>query len=162
MTIFAIDPGPVESAYARMIGNSFDIGDKLPNNVLLKRLDKEPYIADRIVFEMIACYGMPVGAEVFDTCVWIGRFMQACGNTPTDRITRNQVKNHLCHSSKAKDSNIRQALIDRFGGKEKAIGKKASQGPLYSVSGDVWAALAVAVTWVDLNHPATLGEGSEG
>lgn len=34
-------------------------------------------------------------------------------------------------------------------GKEKAIGKKATPGPLYGVVGDEWAALAVAVTWWD-------------
>jgi hypothetical protein len=42
---------------------------------------------------------------------------------------------------------VRQALIDKFGpGKELAIGKKASQGPLYGLTGDFWAALGVAVT----------------
>jgi hypothetical protein len=64
---------------------------------------------------------------------------------------RATVKAHLCRSAKAKDSNVRQALIDLFGGKENAIGTKKTPGPLYGISGDVWAALAVAVTWYDAN-----------
>jgi len=146
--VLAIDPGPVESAFVRMIEGRIHDHGKLPNADLLRKLDSAAYVGDAVAIEMIASYGMPVGAEVFETCVWIGRFMQACGNTPIKRITRIAVKNHLCHSSKAKDANIRQALIDRFGGPD-AIGKKAKQGPLYGVSGDVWSALAVAVTWID-------------
>ena len=46
-----------------------------------------------------------------------------------------------------RDANIRQALIDRYGpGKDRAIGRKLSPGPLYGLSGDCWSALAVAVT----------------
>ena len=42
--------------------------------------------------------------------------------------------------------------IDKFGGsKETAIGKKANPGPLYGVKKDIWAALAVAVTWAETN-----------
>ena len=57
-----------------------------------------------------------------------------------------EVKMNLCHSAKANDADIRQALIDRFGpGKQKAIGLKGSPGPLYGVSKHCWAALALAV-----------------
>ena len=100
--------------------------------------------------EMIASYGMAVGKEVFETCVWVGRFIEvweATGrNHPPELIYRREVKLHLCNSAKAKDANIRQALIDRYGDKQKAIGKKASPGPLYGMAGDCWAALGIAVT----------------
>jgi hypothetical protein len=83
---------------------------------------------------------------VFETVFWIGRFCQAWRGEYV-RIHRREVKLHLCNSARAKDANVRQALIDRFGpGKDRAIGKKASKGPLYGFKSDLWAALGVAVT----------------
>ncbi len=35
--------------------------------------------------------------------------------------------------------------------------KKASPGPLHGVSGDVWSALAVALTYMDQHQPAAAG-----
>lgn len=49
----------------------------------------------------------------------------------------------------AKDANVRQALINRFGGKDAAIGRKAAPGPLYGISRDMRSALAIAVTGHD-------------
>jgi len=105
---------------------------------------------DVCVIEMVASYGMAVGQTVFETCVWIGRFMNEIENYSCNvvRITRNQVKNAICHSSKANDSNIRQALIDMYGGDKKiAIGTKKKPGRLYGIVKDEWAALAVAIAW---------------
>lgn len=70
-----------------------------------------------LVIEMVASYGMAVGETVFETCVWIGKFMQIAENRkmPVKKIYRKDEKMNICHSMKAKDSNIRQALIDRFG-----------------------------------------------
>jgi hypothetical protein len=62
-------------------------------------------------------------------------------------LPRRAVKLALCGDSRAKDANIRQALIDRFGGKDAAVGRKAAPGPLYGISRDVWSALAIAVTY---------------
>lgn len=150
--ILAIDPGPVESAWV-LYQNDQGAGAryhavvafaKQPNEEVLRRV-RNSAGTDRLVIEMIQSFGMPVGAEVFETCVWIGRFMQAYGGAKCDRLTRATIKSNLCGSAKAKDANIRQALIDRFGGPQ-CIRKG---GPLYKVSGDVWSALAVGVTWAD-------------
>ncbi len=147
--LLAIDPGSEESAWMLYDAKEMMFA-KQPNRDVLELVRvRSERPGECCAIEMIASYGMPVGAEVFETCVWIGRFLQVFGADRVHRITRNAVKNHLCHSSKAKDSNIRQALIDRFGGKQ-AIKKG---GALYGVSGDVWSALAVALTWWDREHP---------
>ena len=46
---------------------------------------------------------------------------------------------------KAKDSNIRQALMDRFG----EVGTKKNQGYFYGFKADIWQAFAVCVTYHD-------------
>lgn len=90
---------------------------------------------------------MPVGREVFDTCVWIGRFIQAVAEYGKDYeyIYRKEEKMNLCGSMKAKDSNIRQALIDRFG----VVGTKKEQGWFYGFKADIWSAYAVGTTYLD-------------
>lgn len=154
--ILAIDPGSEQSA-AVVLNNAGAPVEfwKEPNDEVLRRVlaiaqlwpsDKHGEVEWHLAIEMIASYGMPVGAEVFNTCVWIGRIVQAW-NAPHTLVYRRDVKMFLCGNNTAKDGNIRQALIDRFGGKEAAIGKKKTPGPLHGFHDDLWAALAVGVTW---------------
>jgi hypothetical protein len=145
--ILAIDPGPEESAYLWLTDGFPSAFAKVPNDCALgicRSAEHRP-----LVIEQVASYGMPVGREVFETVFWSGKFDQAHGGST--RIPRTDVKMHLCHTIKGvNDSVIRQALIDRFGpSKEKAIGVKKSPGPLYGITKDCWAALALAVTYYD-------------
>jgi len=148
VTVLAIDPGPTESAWVILDGAECIVRfAKSENPYLCDGIMTKLVEADYMVVEQIASFGMPVGFEVFETVYWTGRFCQAhyALLKPGFRLPRLKVKQHLCHDSRAKDGNIRQALIDRFGGP--AATKKG--GPLYKISGDVWAALAVGVTWWD-------------
>lgn len=153
--MIAIDPGTRQSAYCILrrdgtIDYSRLTGfGKMPNDDLRLMLRSWDVHDGDIVVEGIASYGMPVGAEVFETCVWVGRFIEAHGGT--HRIVyRRDVKLHLCGDTRAKDANVRQSLIDRYGpGKDKAVGTKKAPGPLYGFRADMWAALAVAVTAQD-------------
>lgn len=152
VSLIAIDPGSEQSAIVWISHNGIPKGfDKANNLSVLKAVHGIGRVTistgwTHLAIEMIASYGMPVGKEVFDTCVWIGRFIEAWGG-PYTLVYRRDVKMFLCGNNTAKDGSIRQALIDRYGGKETAIGRKTSQGPLYGISADVWSALAVAVTW---------------
>lgn len=149
--VMAIDPGTSQSAIVEIALPSMTVifREILPNEEVLVVMRAGHWFDGPVdvAIEMIASYGMPVGAEVFETCVWIGRFMEAT-QLPVSRVFRREVKLSLCGSPRAKDGNIRQALIDMYGpGKEKAIGLKASPGPLYGMKADMWAALGVAVTF---------------
>lgn len=154
MTVLAIDPGSEQSAWVLWDGVRVQAHRKDDNVLLRGCIAGMTFGHATVVIEQIASYGMAVGAEVFETVFWSGRFAEAVVGAGRyyrgiERLPRRAVKLHLCGSMKAKDSNIRQALIDRFGGKDRAIGKKASQGPLYGLKADEWAALALAVTFYD-------------
>lgn len=153
MTILlAIDPGTDQSGWAEYDTEKRRVLDcGVMDNPEMLRSIEAPSRVDHVAIEMIASYGMAVGREVFETCVWIGRFVQAYRDPDAVKLVyRRDVKLHLCGSPKAKDPNIRQALLDMFprtgGGKTPQIGTKAMPGPLYGVSSHAWAALAVAVT----------------
>jgi len=143
--IIAIDPGNEQSAMVWLKDGEIARHEILDNEGLVQSL---LYIGDTketdVVIEMVASYGMPVGKTIFSTCVWIGRFIQACPLT-VNLVYRKDIKLHLCNSMRAKDSHVRQALIDRFG----EPGTKKNPGLTYGVHKDEWSALAVAVYWRD-------------
>ena len=146
MTILAIDPGPAQSAFVIWDGQAILRKDICANESLRDMLDNTGrYITDppSLVIEMIGHYGsgMPAGKEVFETCIWIGRFIECWPGQKHELILRATIKTHLCGSARAKDANVRQALIDRFG----APGVKKAPGVLYGVTSHCWAALALAV-----------------
>jgi len=164
--ILAIDPGNKESAYVVYDSETTEIidYDKCRNESMEISILSYKYNTDHLAIEMPACYGMAVGKTVFDTCRWVGIFQQGFAasshkknTTLVYRKAPNKEKSiegvcmHLCKSNRAKDSNIRQAIIDRYAatgcGKIPQIGTKKHPGPLYGVSKDVWAALAVAITY---------------
>lgn len=143
-TLIAIDPGTTESAHLEWNGNkvcnqNFGSNTDLINNIRYGFFKH----ASACVIEMVACYGMPVGKETFQTVLWIGQFMEAWSTayiTPCTLVYRQPVKIHHCGSARAKDGNVRQALIDKYG----APGTKKEPGRTYGVSGHLWSALALA------------------
>ena len=144
----------------------------------LKRLRSDPDLdLTAAVIEHVGHYGtgMPAGADVFDTCMLSGRMqeiLESGRGVAIEKIRRQTIKTHLCCRATANKSNVRQAVIDRWGGAERAIGGKKCQrckgrgwrgrgrptctacggdgwdivpGPLHGVSDDAWDALAAGV-----------------
>ncbi len=150
--ILAIDPGNKESGIVIWDGEKIKLREKIDNYDFEDILIENDI--DIAVIEMVASYGMAVGATVFETCVWVGRFMEQIINYDIEivhRMARMDVKMHLCHKANAKDANITQALCDRFayGLKNKGKGTKKEHGFFYGFKSDIWAAFALAVTFHD-------------
>ena len=151
--ILAIDPGNIESAYVLM---DYDLKPiefgKVDNIKMLEIIETEAY--EHIAIEMVASYGMAVGETVFETVFWIGRYWETAlmnNCTYMKRIYRKDVKMNLCHTMKAKDGNIIQALVDRFAPntRNKGKGVKANPSWFYGFKADIWQAYAVGVTYYD-------------
>lgn len=155
--ILAIDPGYKESAYCSIDAETFKpiVFDKVSNEELM-RLIRVSVLkpSDGAAIEMIQNLGMgAVGQEIFDTTFWVGRYYEAIlrlGITP-GLVYRKQEKRHICGSDRAKDANIRTALIDRFAQHDAKNGKgtKAEPDWFYGFRADIWAAYAVAITYAE-------------
>lgn len=142
MNTIGIDPGSTESALVEWDGKRITcmaIEDNVRTLHRLSRLTPGPEVA----IEQVRGYGITAGNELFDTCIWTGRFQQQLIGSGfiCSLVPRKTVVTHLCDHSKAGDKEIRQALIDRIGPQ----GSKKEPGPTYGMAGHLWAALAVAV-----------------
>ena len=174
MKLLALDPGNTRTAYVVYDTHSKRLVEHGQNRnpeivAQLVALRDQPGGPVHLACEMVGCYGQIAGRTLFETCFWIGRFVEAWhvgfnlvlrrGRWgPGPEVTGaageyDGVTMCLCGSTRAKDKNVRQALIDRFpptgGGKTPQIGTKAKPGALYGVSTDTWAALAVAITFAE-------------
>jgi hypothetical protein len=162
-TVLGIDPGPTQSAYALIDTDTcrprkFGKG---PNAELRDYLrgHADLYDSPLVAIEMVASYGMVVGADVFQTVLQTGRFVEVAQPLEVRLVYRHAVKVHHCHRSSAKDTNVIQALVDRFappGALNKGKGTKAAPGFFYGFRGDVWQAFALAVYVADGLKDGTL------
>lgn len=154
-SLIAIDPGTEKSGVVLLdfrFGQPIWSPGILDNAKLLAELRRGTFCTPYFAIEQIRSYGMAIGATTLDTVEWSGRFIEAwqkqtgSGDEFVLRIPRIQVKSHLCHSGRAKDANVRQALIDRFG----EPGTKYKPGVLYGIASHLWSALAVGVVAKDM------------
>jgi len=156
MRTLGIDPGEEQSAYVVVDSNSLRIcGDGIiPNTTLLDSLDHGDLgvCANRLAIEKVEGRGKVVPQSALDTNKWAGRFIQAWGGPFTEFYPR-QIRIALCGTAAAKPKNIRQAIIDRYpatgGGYCPQVGIKSKPGPLYGITSHEWAALAVALTYLE-------------
>lgn len=146
--ILGIDPGQEKSAYL--------LWDKDNREILAMEIVDNEYLINPIIstleygvcgIETVVSYGMPVGKTTFETCFWLGEFRRRLKdiNKKFYLIEKPNIRLHFCNSRRAKDSNINQALVDRFGKK----GTKKNPGILYGVKTHIWSALAISVYLAD-------------
>lgn len=154
--LLGIDPGNTQSGWCvidtttrRPLAFGKDPNGSLRDDLQANILDT----VDHVAIEMVAAYGMAVGADVFETCVWIGRFVEIveASHLHPQLVKRQPVKLHHCHSVKANDANIRQALVDRFAPGQPNHGKGTARLPgwFHGFRADIWQAYALAVYAAD-------------
>jgi len=188
----AIDPGNTQSGVVYtnepLPGSQHVVtGENMPNDALREFLQSARLSAirhelqDYLCVEYMVPRGMPTAAEEMDTMYELGRMVSAYYGTDSDerviKIPRHRVKSEICASPRAKDSNIRQALIDMYGGQDVAIGGKKCPkckgkrtvgkkqtpctectdgwrlppGPLHGITKHAWQALGVLVVAMKQN-----------
>ena len=151
--IIGIDPGPRESALCVL--NNLDI--------IASAYGENHEIRSVLFSEIIRGHGVylavekPVcrkwaGVEVSDTAIVSGIFIgiaisSGLRSENAFLITRSKIRWHICNSKKANDSMIRKKLIEQF---NPEYNLHHNAGVLKGVTGDIWQALAVAVTCRDL------------
>lgn len=185
--ILAIDAGTSKSGWVLITDNKaqkpieYGFWDNEELEILITDTDREQRRdhALHVVFEDIQSYGMPVGVDVFETVKWLGEWRHVCKDKeiPYSFVKRSEVKNFLCKTNRASDKNVRQAIIDYYGGDTVAIGGKkcldckgkgwtgrgrvycsicagsgleSRKGVLNGISGHVWSALGVALTYYNV------------
>lgn len=141
--ILAIDPGPVIQSFVIFDGKRVVSSGNVSVDELCVILEENPGLL--AACEYIDFIGMAAGKEIFSTVFNCGRLYASA--TIMRLIPRRDIKMHLCGTHRAKDANVRQALIDKVG----PVGTKKHPGPCYGVATHLWAALAVAVTATDVD-----------
>ena len=146
MIILGIDPGTNVSGWAMLDTKMNAVVDSgvADNDQLLYGLNHMP--ADMMAIEVFEARGMPIGNDSIETILFTGMLIHAWPHE-VQKVRRSQIKLHLCGTARAKDGNIRQSLIDRFG----PPGTKKKPGGTYGVASHGWAALAAATVAMDTN-----------
>jgi len=170
--ILGINPRIMQSAYVILDDWNITHAETIPNDKLLDGL-RTGTLFQQGQPSLIGIVE-PEGWSTFEMVLWIGRALETLESQGyhVELIGWRAVKLHLCHSAEVKDTNVRQALIDLFGGERAVGGKKCPRckgkgwygrgrsvcqectgsgwrippGPLYNLRSDMWSALAVAVT----------------
>lgn len=146
--IVGIDPGSEQSAYAVIDLKGQPVRHGLVPNEDLADAALPPNFDARVYIEWLSNQGQAVGATTFDTARWIGRFEQQFldrGFDPT-LVPRRDIKLWFLGQPNGRDSQITNAVCDRYGGSLAAAkGVKRAKGPCYGMRSHIWQALAVAL-----------------
>lgn len=148
MIIIGIDPGPTKSGLCGWDGKipSYPIyseNNDIRADLTRIHIDKKEAI---LAIEKPVCQRYS-GVEVSDTAIQAGVFSGVWGPKNVHLITRSKIRWHIGNIRKTNDSVVRACLINRI---YPDYNRVRDPGPLVGITGDIWQALAVAVTCFDL------------
>ena len=139
MRVLAIDPGTRESGFVLWDGKTILDKGMRDNGALLEDIRAKVFIPYELFYaiEGFTYYGKPVGRDVFDTLIFVGRVIEAA-YCPVEIVYRRDIKLFLTGTVKSKDKDVRAALLARFG-------KEVTHG----LAGHLWSAFSVAVYFME-------------
>ena len=155
--IIGIDPANQYTAYCvcdsgtmRPLYFGREENRKALSEILERALECKAHGSVVIGIEGMQSYGNAVGKPTFESCYWIG-YLQCYFDLyqiPHQLIFRSEEKMAICKRTRAKDSNIRAALVDIFEPYARNHGKGTKDNPsmFYGFKKDIWQAFAVAYT----------------
>lgn len=125
MRVLSIDPGTTKSGWV-FIQDGVPLKWGWQDNEIIRILARNDgrFEPDVVAIEYMKPRGMPTSADEMTTMYELGRMVADMDRDQIAKVWRTDVKINLCGRVTANDSNIRQALIDRFGGQAVAIGGK--------------------------------------
>lgn len=178
--ILAIDPGTIKSAYCIASEDyTFGPAGKVENETVLRLVKECEY--DEVAIECMESRflggehtaGQRIGSETYDTCIWIGRYMEAAATRGKQiaRVYRSEERSRIIPSKRNRlpplpepaprgtDAQIRAALIRRFARHDMKNGKgtAGNKDVFYGFRADMWSAAAVAVVYLDRKREADKG-----
>lgn len=156
--IFAIDPGPTTCGavlYHPIASCVLWSANKLPVEDAVELAMRKARDGLLVAIERVQSQGQ-AGASLLRTSEVVGRLQQAAafgaevsalGGLHPVLLYRSEVLRALDITGRGnRDKLVRQRMIELHGGsKERAVGLKATPGPLYGVAGHAWQALGLAV-----------------
>lgn len=159
--VLAFDPGSerVGIAFIQRLVDGFQVvADTLPPNMALLYtpvgMRSESRYGLSVVIETPRAYTERATQALLDTCILAGRLAERWLPRTVVMLSRSTILRGLTGETHATNSEVRQAIIGMFGGKEVAVGRKGTKkqpgtlGPLYDVHGqDAWDALAAALAY---------------
>lgn len=149
MRIFGVDPGPKSSGWCYLnIEDNYITEIEFGHNLNRIMLTKQVELGDSDVSEMVIGYewvknyGRVVGEDVLRTAYTCGR-VRANGQTYGRfyEPTRPTIIKHFTGRSNLPKSQVRKALLDRFGDDR----VKSKGGILHGITNHAWDALAVCM-----------------
>jgi len=160
--ILGVDPGTTESGVVVWDSETNDVLERYitSNAGIRNRLRRQKRLRGIGVLVVESMTPYAAGYTTMDTVLHIGQLIECARGIGWNlhQITRQAVVKHIC-GKKAKDdkrgadARVREALLRRFpasgGGKTPQVGIKDKPGPLYGMKTHMWAALAVAITWLE-------------
>jgi hypothetical protein len=121
--ILALDPGKERSGWVELedekpIAWGWDANEDVRTRI--SHSGTWPW--DAVAVEYMQPRGMPTSQDEMDTMFELGRMTAMVDGTQLAKVSRKDVKMFLLGRATGTDANIRQALIDLFGGDRHAIG----------------------------------------